>query len=165
MLRRVWLTLSAVSLLVFAALIALCIRSQFAGDWIQIHSNDPQANTWKAWDIVGGRSGIYISYQRFEFENPGAALAYAQALKRVNGVGHVATRTQTNPFAGGTSMWNIIGFGFQSGPMRGDSSSQGIYRYRFPFAHVPYWFLMLMTLIGGWPVISAMLARRRRAGL
>ena len=76
--------LSALSLLLCGVVIAFWIRGQFKGDWFQWHKTDPQANTWRAADMVSGRSGFYFSWQAFYFERPGHAEEYSLVLERTS---------------------------------------------------------------------------------
>jgi len=81
--------LCGLSLLLCALVIGFWIRGQFKCDWFQWHKTDPRANTWRAADMVSGRSGFYFSWQAFFFERPGHAEEYSLQLNRINGFGHM----------------------------------------------------------------------------
>jgi hypothetical protein len=156
--------LSGLSLLFCAVMVAFWIRGQFKSDWFQWHKTDPQANTWRAADMVGGRSGFYFSRQAFFFERPGHAEEYANQLRRVSGIGHMTGETQRMPYKG--TLWNRLGFGArgngeQSG-WSGTVTDRSNYRYRFDACHIPYWFLLLLFGGGGLPLILRVRAERRR---
>jgi hypothetical protein len=141
---------------------AMWTRSLSVADWWQCHETSEIANTWRAWDLVGGRSGIYVSKQLFVFERPGHALEYAQNLNRLNGFGHHTSGPQPNPYAGG-SVWNRMGFGIVREPLHYDPFSSDRYQYSFEHGHVPYWFLLLVLFGAGSPPLVGLYRRRRQA--
>ena len=156
--------LSALSLLLCGVVIAFWIRGQFKGDWFQWHKTDPQANTWRAADMVSGRSGFYFSWQAFYFERPGHVEEYSLVLKRINGFGHMESQAQSMPYRG--SFWNRLGFGarwngLQSG-YSGSVTDRSNFRYSFDGCHVPYWFILLLLGLGGLRLIVRTRAELRR---
>jgi len=154
--------LSALSLVLIVVVIAACVRGKRTADWLEWHRTDPIGNQWRAVDVVIGKSGIYASWQWFEFDTPGKALEYAQRLSRVSGLAHTMTPPQPNPFADGGSFWNRAGFGYELSGVSEASSSDGTYRFRFDNAHVPYWALILVFSAAGTHSVRTVFARRRR---
>jgi hypothetical protein len=159
--RRVLPVFSAFSLLICVALVIACIRGQWKGDWYQWQETDQVGNTWRAVSVVTGKSGIYVSWQRFDFQQPGNALRYAKNLKRVSGFSHITSPPQTNPYAG--SFWNRIGFGFRLEKVGWTEGSGGPYRYDFDHTHVPYW--ALLAGFGGSAIWGFVLWHRRKRRL
>ena len=154
--------MSVLSLLVCALLVVAFFRGRYAADWWQWHRTDSRAGTWVAWDVVNGFSGVYVSYQRFVFdEKPSAALDYATRLNRLYGVGHVVSGPQYNP--DGDTWLNRMGFGSGGNRMTPDHATlEGQYHYTFLHADVPYWFLMIVFLAGAWPGTAMVWRARRR---
>jgi len=162
--RPVSTLFSALSLLVCAVIITFWIRGQFKSDWFQWQKTDPQANTWRALDMVSGRSGFYFSRQAFSFDRPGNAEEYALQLKRIAGFGHAEGEAQSMPYQG--TFWNRLGFGSRvSGEQMaysGTFNNRSNYRYSFDGWHVPYWFLLFLFACGGLPLILRVHAHRRK---
>src|SRR5262245_14054514 len=107
--RYAYLAFSLACLLFALALTIVWVRGQWMADWYQWHRTDEAANTWHAWDVVTGKSYLYVSRQEFIFERPGRALEYARNLKRINGVGHMTSDPQSVEYSG--SFWSRLGFG------------------------------------------------------
>jgi len=148
-----------------AVIIAFWIRGQFKSDWFQWQKTDSKANTWRALDMVSGRSGFYFSRQAFSFDRPGYVEEYARQLKRIAGFGHAEGEAQSMPYQG--TFWNRLGFGSrvngqQSGYF-GTFNDRSNYRYSFDGCHVPYWFLSLLFACGGLPLLLRLRAQRRRS--
>src|SRR5690349_7112249 len=165
--RRFSILLMLICLPLLLLVIGLCIRGQWATDWYQWHWTNTQRHTWTAWDVVPGRSGVYLSYQFFWFERDGEALNYAQGLQRVSGVRHVVSDVSGNPYS--RTFWNRIGFGIAFDGPNEETASAGLYRYTFDHGHVPYWFLILVLTLGATPGMIRLYrnrrsVRRRQAG-
>jgi hypothetical protein len=157
--------LSAVSLLLAVMVIVAWVRGQWKADWFGWHSTDAARNTWRAGDVVVGRSGFYVSWQWFQFEKPAHAVEYAVMLKREQGFRWEVSEGQSMPFVGRT-LWNRLGFGgSKSGVITdraGSVAAPQRYWYIFDNAHVPYWFLLVVFGLGGMPVIVRLRRHRRR---
>jgi hypothetical protein len=150
-----------VCLLIFAATLTSWIRGQWTADWWQWQSTDPPSGTWRAFDIVGGRSGFYFSYQRFIFDDhPDAVVEYAKNLGRLSGMRHITSDPQPDPFS--SSFLNRLGFALNDDPLHNDHSKDGNYRYRFPNGHVPYWLILIICACGAWPMLREAFRRRGR---
>jgi len=144
--------------------IAFWIRGQFKADWFQWHKTDPHANTWRAADMVSGRSGFYFSWQAFVFERPGHAQEYASQLNRINGLAHANADPQSMPYH--SSFWNHLGFASRGDGMQtatsGTRDNPSNMRYTFDRCHIPYWFLLLTFGCGGLPFVLRLRSRLRR---
>ena len=162
--RRLVIVASGLSLLLAAVTVAAWVRGRYGADWFEWADTDQTTEVWRELTFVPGGDGIYVSWQRFEFDSDGEALKYAEGLERVAGFYYIRTPPQDNPYAGG-SFWNELGFGYRPAVVVHDTASAGAYRYWFGNTHVPYWALLIVLLCGGWPVIRATGARWRRARL
>jgi hypothetical protein len=161
--RRVLLrTLSALSLIVGAALVVAFALGQWRADSLVSQRVRQGDNSWRAASVASSTSGIYVSWQRKGFSAPGEALAYERDLHLAVGFFHATTAPQRNPFAAGGSFLNRIGFGYEVLTLTRDGGRPGTYRGRWCRAHVPYWALAPAFLGAGLPAARASVARRRR---
>ena len=68
---------------------------------------------------------------------------------------------QENAYSG--SFWNRLGFGMKPGRLTTDTSFDGQYRYVVSHAHVPYWFVLVVSSAPVWLWFARARARRIRA--
>src|SRR4051794_20391193 len=120
MIRRLLLSLSLLALAIGVVLAAGFVGGQWRADLVGWARTDPAANTWRAVDVVSGRSGICLFWQQYDFATPGKALVYAGDEHRVWGISHETNAPLSNPFAQGRPLangtfFNRIGFGYRLG--------------------------------------------------
>jgi hypothetical protein len=162
--RRLILTLSALSLLVGVTLIAAAVRGQSRADWLVCQRTDPNANTFRALEAVGGTSGIHLTWRRFDFQTPGGAVVHKKWLRHGGrSFFHEAlTPPHRNPFADG-SFLNQIGLGYAEHNWVLDHRVPiAKYRGHAHRAHAPYWALIPLFLSAGLPAVRGAVAWRRR---
>jgi hypothetical protein len=162
MARRPALILSALSLLIGAVLMVVCVGAQWRAESFVSQQVQADTNAWRAATVVSGTSGVYVSWQRKEFPAPVNALAQARENHIALGFFHMTSAPQPNPFAGCGSFMNRIGFGYELLTPTRDTQWPGTYRGRWHRTHVPYWALIAGFLGAGVPAIRAWFARRRR---
>lgn len=157
--RKLGHLVAALSLLLCVAVGVMWVRGQRSADWF--HWTQTREHEWRRNTLVAGSDGFYVSHQWFFFADPGHARKYAERLGSTSGLSHDASRPQKNPYSG--SFWNRLGFGMRPGTLRIDRASDGPYRYVFPNAHVPYWFVLVafFSPCGLW--LARARSRRTRA--
>jgi hypothetical protein len=159
MARRVFTLLSALSLLLCAAVCVAWVRGQRSADWF--HWTQTSEHEWRRETLVAEGDGLYVSHQWFFFDAPGHAREYAAGLGETSGFSHELTGPQENPYTG--SFWNRLGFDMMPGTPRTDTASRGRYRYVFSHAHVPYWFVLAVLSSPSWLWLASGRVRRMRA--
>lgn len=159
MLRKLAHVTAVLSLLLCVTVCALWVRGRRSADWF--HWTQTREHEWRRETLVAGRDGLYVSHQWFFFDNPGHARKYAEGLGVTRGFSHAMSPPQKNPYS--TTLWNRIGFGIKQGTLLTDTEEEGPYRYIFSHAHVPYWFVLVVSSVPCWIWLARARARRMSA--
>ena len=157
--RRLLNLLTALSLLLCVPVGVMWVRGQRSADWF--HCTQTCEHEWRRETLVVGGDGFYVSHQWFFFDNPGHARRYAAGLGATSGFSHETSPPQKNPYS--RTFWNRLGFGMVPGALRSDGSSDGACRYVFSHAHVPYWFVVVVSALPSCLWLARAHARRVRA--
>ena len=156
--RRLFTIFSAVSLLLFVAVVVLWVRSYWVAEGVRWYRPDVAGARWAGDSIVSTKGRVLISGTRVEFTWPEYASQFAGSVTSggVGGLSYVAMEPYWY-LRRDASVWERMGFGVE--PYDGARSLVEVRREQFG-AYAPHWAFALAT-----SALPAMWLWWRRAGV
>ena len=141
--RRLLNLLTALSLLLFIAVVILWVRSHWVADSVRSYRPDLPAARWASDSLVSTRGRFLLSRTRVTFVSPKYAGAFAESVS-LGGVARYSYAA-SEPYwyaPRERSAWNRLGFGIM--PYDGARSHFETSRRQFG-AYAPHWLFALAT--------------------
>jgi hypothetical protein len=151
--RRLLNVLTALSLLLCAAVTTLWVRSYFVQDRFQYQHTDGPRRRWTSHTFASNRGSLYVSWPFIVFAADGAAEVYSRRHPDPEGYSY----KRLAPDRDGDAPWN--GLGFAAWPSDRNTTPES--QMDFPRVFFPHWSVVLLTAI--LPATRTASAIRRRS--
>jgi hypothetical protein len=159
-LRKIWMTISAIGLLLAVTTACLWLHLQWVGHSLLVKNVNESTNTVAFWSAAATRSTVYVARQQFAFELPGGAAILARQYESDQGWSG-SYRWTTMDGKSDFISESTLGFYFRRlEPIR-DTNADGPFECRSLSVEIPFWFLFLAFSVASIPQVRWYLKYRR----